>query len=384
MTSKELLKQREVRLSKTIRREKVDKVPFMMIADSYIPYYSNIKLTDVKTYDDAVVANKIMFDDLQNDCVVVPYMPAQLMLAPKLKLLGGGAHAIGDNMIKQINPASTTIMEQNEYPELIKDPLNYILETMYARRYKLLASNDPKEKYSKFVQLLQECFAFGAYLQKCEQETSVPVMTNSMLYFHPTDLIFDLMRNFNGIIRDLKRCPELLRDAGLAMVDGFAKMATLIPPVDHKALFCPMHLPAFISAKDFEKIYWPSFKKLTELYVEQGHNVMYYFEKNYSHLYEYLQELPKNKIIGIFEEDDITMVKKKLGGTMSIAGGLKTNTMYYGTKEECINMTKGLIDDVGRDGGYFIAPDTPLLFPTNAKPENLKAIAETIETYGIN
>ncbi|MFZ7133182.1 MAG: uroporphyrinogen decarboxylase family protein [Eubacteriales bacterium] len=384
MADKEMLRKREERIGKTIRCEKTDKVPFMIIADAYIPYYSQIKLKDVKTYDDAVVANKIMFDDLQNDCIMAPYMPAQVMLAPKLKLLGGGAHVIGENMIKQINPESTQIMEADEYPALIKDPLNYVLETIYPRRYKLLANDNAIEKFEKFTQVLQEAIKFGAYLQKCEEETSSVVIANGMYYFNPIDLIFDLMRNFTGIIKDVKRCPELLRDAGLAMVDGFSKMGTLVPPVAHKALACPMHLPPFISVKDFEKVYWPSFKMLTEAMVSQGHNVLYYFEKNYSHLYEFLQDLPKQRIIGVFEEDDLRFVKKKLGGTMSIAGGLKTNTMCYGTKEECINMTKGLIDDLGRDGGFFIAPDTPLVFPTDAKPENLKAIAETIETYGVN
>jgi hypothetical protein len=380
----QLLEQRRERVLKTFRREKTDKVPFLFCSDSYVPYYAGIPLQEIQTFDQALEANRITNEDLQYDCIYAPYMPQNLILTPKLSLLEGGAHVVGDNYVKQVVPSSIKIFEPEEYPELIKDPINYLLETVFPRRHKLLAGKDPEKKFRNIVQLFGMGQQLSDYLAKCETECGLPVLLNGIYYFNPVDVIFDLLRDFTGIISDVKRCPKLLRDAGLAMVDGVLKMTSLQPPDSYRAIVCPMHLPAFLRPKDFEKVYWPSFKKLTEGIVAQGHNVMFYFEKNYSHLYDYLQELPSHNVSGIFEEDDIRVVKQKLGNRMTIAGGLSTNLLYYGTKQECIDHVKGLIDDVAPGGGYFIAPDTPLLFPVDAKPENLKAVADFINDYGRN
>nr|WP_225877847.1 uroporphyrinogen decarboxylase family protein [Alkalibacter mobilis] len=192
----------------------------------------------------------------------------------------------------------------------------------------------------------------------------------------------DVFRNFTGISSDIRRCPELLRDAGLALVESILSMCAMTPPSEDKAILVPMHLPAFIKPKDFEKVYMPSFKILTEGIIGQGHNILMAFEKNYTHLHDQLNELPKNGIVGLFEEDDIRLVKKNLGGTMAVAGGLSTKLLRYGTKDECIDHVKSLIDDLGPGGGYFIANDSPLCFPGDAKPENLKAVADCINDYG--
>lgn len=380
----DLLNIRRERIKNAFLREKTDKVPFLLNADAYIPFYGGVELKDITSYDISLEVHGRVLKELQPDCVLSPYFPQHLMLSPKLALLGGGAHEVGKNMIKQIIPSATQIMQPDEYPALAKDPLDYLLEELYPRRFKLLAGNNDEEKFGKLLQMLSDGQVFVKYLQDGEVVSDVPNLVYGSVYLNPADLIFDLLRNFTGIVGDVRRCPEQLNEAGLAMVDDIASIMNIYPRLPHATLFCPMHLPAFVKVKDYEKVYWPSFKKLTELLVEQGHNVMFYFEKNYSHLYDSLQELPKNHIGGLFEEDDIRLVMKKLGGTMTVLGGLRTNVLSYGTKQESIDHVKALIDDVGRDPGFVIAPDTPMIFGADAKKENLKAVADTIATYGLN
>lgn len=380
MNKQELYEKRKELIAKTIQREKTNKVPLLMLADTYIPFYAGVNLNEIKSYDQAIEINKKVYSELQCDGMTMAFMPPNLIMAPKLKLLDGGAHVIGKDGSKQINPEAVVIMEPEEYPELIKDPFNYLLETVYPRRYKLLASDDPQKKFDNILGVYSEIMKMVDYFIKTEAETGIPAFVNGGYYVNPVDLIFDFLRDFKGIVRDIKKSPEWVRDAGLAMVDGAASLFSTIPPVENKALLCPMHIPAFLKPKDFEKAYWPSFKKLTELLVEQGHNVAFLFEKNYTHLHEYLQELPKKNIIGFFEEDDLHVVKEKLGGTMAIAGGLSTRILQYGTKNECIDHVKGLIDDFGRDGGYFITPSTPMMYSADGKPENLRAVAEYVNT----
>lgn len=373
------LQEKRERFIKTVRREKVDKVPFLIIADTYVPFYVGEDVKEVNSYDKAIEISKKFFDDIQYDMAAYPFFPNNVHNGPLINALGGGAHVVVDG-IKQINPKSVTILEPEEYPEFIKDPTNYLLETVYPRRFSMFKKGDPEEKFNKLLEVMGIQGGFIEYMNAYE-ENGIPLLPSAQ-YFNPVDLVLDVLRDFTGVSRDIRRCPELLRDAGLAMVEGYKSMCAATQPVEHQAILVPMHLPPFIKPKDFEKIYWPSFKALTEAVVEQGHNICFFFEKNYSHLYEYLQELPKKGIIGVFEEDDMRVVKEKLGKTMAVAGGLSSNMMQYGTKEECVNHVKELIDDLGPGGGYFIANDMPLHFPRDARPENLKAVADCINVYG--
>lgn len=370
------------RIAKTIRREKTDKVPFMVIADNYQPSYVGVDVKDVSSYDQAIGIAKKFYKDLQYDALSYIYMPQNVVTANMINILGGGAHVVVDG-VKQINPSAVTILEPEEYPELIKDPTNYLLETVYPRRFSSLRIEDPQERFAKIAELMGFFNGLAEYTASYAKN-GIPVMMGPRTYFNPVDLIMDVFRDFTGISRDIRRCPELVRDAGLAMVEAYTTMTAMTQPQSYESITVPMHLPPFIKPKDFEKVYWPSFKALTEAVIEQGHNVTYFFEKNYSHLYDYLQDLPNKGIVGVFEEDDIRVVKEKLGNTMTIAGGLSSNLMKYGTKEECINQVKGLIDDLGPGGGYFITNDVPLMFPNDANPENLKAVADCINEYGYN
>ncbi|MFZ7121376.1 MAG: uroporphyrinogen decarboxylase family protein [Eubacteriaceae bacterium] len=376
------LQEKRERVAKTILREEVDKVPFLLIAGEYQASYVGVDVKDVNTYEQAMEINIKFYEDIQYDVLAYCYIPHNVFTSNFIRILGGGAHVVVDG-IKQINPAAVTILQPEEYPELIKDPLNYLLETVYPRRFSTLKIEDPEEKIEKIKEFMGLMSGLNEYSDLYEKN-GIPLIMGAISYYNPIDLIMDVLRDFTGVSRDIRRCPELIRDAGLAMVEAYKLMSVMSPPRDYQTVIVPMHLPSFIKPKDFEKIYWPSYKAITEALIEQGHNIMFFFEKNYSHLYDYLQELPQKGVLGVFEEDDIRVVKKKLGNTMAVAGGLSSNLMQYGTKEECINHVKGLIDDLGPGGGYFITNDVPLISPNDARPENLKAVADCINDYGYN
>jgi hypothetical protein len=67
---------------------------------------------------------------------------------------------------------------------------------------------------------------------------------------------------------------------------------------------------------------------------------------------------------------------------MIIAGGIDTNLLARGTKQQCIDSIKSIIDDTCHSGGVMLAADTPLLYAKDAIPENYKAVADTIASYG--
>lgn len=369
------MEQRGEWLAAAIRREETAKVPYIQTADQYMPYYLGIDKGDVKTYEQAADITSRFTLDTKTDGILVSFEPVNLTVPPKRRLLGGGSMIVKKNT-KMQDSSTVEIMSRDEYPEFIKDPVRFLINTVMPRRYEVM-NKDPETQLEAYRGLMGLVGELPAYDAMCV-EKGTNFITGGIAIM-PVDYIFDFLREFKGISGDIKRKPEWLRDAGLALAEQMKPMLATIKPAEDKAVFVPMHLPPFMRPKEFEMCYWPSYKMLADYMVEElGLNVLYYFEKSYAHILDYLQELPKKGIIGLFQEDDRFEIKKKLGDKMAISGWLSTSLMGMGTKEQCLDHVKELIDTMAPGGGFIIAPDTPMLFPADAKPENLKAVSDYI------
>ena len=112
-----------------------------------------------------------------------------------------------------------------------------------------------------------------------------------------------------------------------------------------------------------------------------GYLVACYYERNYEHLYDFLKELPDHNVVGLFEDDDLRKTKKALPN-MAIAGGMDCYTLNYGTKEQCIDMAKGLLADLAPGGGYLFCTNKILHSQNDANPDNLRAVNEYVMENG--
>ena len=302
-----------------------------------------------------------------------------------MDLLGGGTYTYDKNGMQQTNPGSVTVMNDDEYPELIADPYKFLLEKAFPRRYSLMRRTDEK-KYDDMVEIMKDVIdmnnRFKAEDRISEEEFGIPVMRQFAIY-NPLDYILDYLRDFDVIIGDVKRRPQLVKDAGMSLIDFALDNIGSGQPEEGKLIFIPMHLPQFLNRRDFEKVYWPSYRTMAEKIVAKGFKIVYYFERSYEHLFDYLKELPRNKVIGLFENDDIVMAQKKLGDTMCVAGGMPVQLLQNGTKQACIDHAKRIIDEAGRDGGYMFTTDMIMLTDADGKAENLQAVNEFVHEYGV-
>ena len=141
-------------------------------------------------------------------------------------------------------------------------------------------------------------------------------------------------------------------------------------------------MPSYMRTKDFEKLYWPSFKALIDELVGEGYTIQVFFEKNWTRYYEFLQDLPKG-VIGYFEEDDLGVVKEKLGKKMCIMGNMPLSILRTGTVQQCVDTAKEIIDKAAPNGGYLFTTDKSLLTVKDVKAENFRAVNEFVHEYGI-
>jgi hypothetical protein len=137
-----------------------------------------------------------------------------------------------------------------------------------------------------------------------------------------------------------------------------------------------------MSPAQFEKFYWPSFKKTLEILIGAGHTVRAYLEGNWGAHWHHMLELPRGKVLcDIDNQGDIFKVKKEIGHHQCIAGGIKDSQFILGTPEEMRHHVKHLCETVGKGGGYIISGGCNI--PYTTKPENFRAMIDAVMEYGV-
>jgi uroporphyrinogen-III decarboxylase len=128
---------------------------------------------------------------------------------------------------------------------------------------------------------------------------------------------------------------------------------------------------------DYKEV--PKLRRYITEVAEAGLVPMVYVEGSYNSRLDYLTEVPKGKVVYLFETTDMKAAKAKLGGHSCIAGDVPNVMLSHGTPQEVADHCKWLIDTCAPGGGYMM--DSGALID-EAKPENVAAMFETTMTYG--
>jgi uroporphyrinogen-III decarboxylase len=135
----------------------------------------------------------------------------------------------------------------------------------------------------------------------------------------------------------------------------------------------------FMSMKQFETFYWPTFKKLVLTLIERGATPCIFFEGNFTSRLEHLLDFPKGKILVRLDTTDIFRAKEILRDHFCVEGNVPSSLLQIGSVQDVKDYCKKLIDIVGKDGGYILGPRSST---DEVKPENLKAMIEFTKEYG--
>jgi hypothetical protein len=93
---------------------------------------------------------------------------------------------------------------------------------------------------------------------------------------------------------------------------------------------------------------------------------------------EFFQDIPKGRILYQLEQDDIFEVRKRLPN-LAIVGGMPTELLGRGTKQECVDYAKKLIDTLG--DGFVLSQNKMMSFRKDAVRENVLAVNEFVRSY---
>ena len=202
----------------------------------------------------------------------------------------------------------------------------------------------------------------------------------------PFDTISDSLRGMRGAMLDMYRCPDKLLAACDKILEWRTAQAVPAKPDARgyrRRAGMPLHRGSdgFMSLEQFEKFYWSGLKKAILTNIELGYIAAPFWEGVWDDRLEYLLELPKGKVVFHCERTDIFKAKEILGDHMCIQGGVPPTLLQAGSPQDVEEHCKKLIKVVGKNGGFILGPGSVIDY---AKPENIKAMVDSVKKYSVN
>jgi hypothetical protein len=199
----------------------------------------------------------------------------------------------------------------------------------------------------------------------------------------PFDTIGDTLRGTRGIIMDMYRQPDKLLKAMEALVPIMIGMGIgSARQTGNPQIFMPLHKGAdgFLSDEQFKKFYWPTFKAVMVGLIEGGCIPFPALEGHWGSRLKVIQDVPRGKTMWMVDQTDMAKVKETLGKNACLIGNVSSSMLKLGTPQDVRDYVKKLIDTAGKGGGFIMCNGA---FFDEAKPENVKAMAESTRDYGV-
>ncbi len=195
---------------------------------------------------------------------------------------------------------------------------------------------------------------------------------------------FSLARGLMNFVMDMRDCPEDIKAAADALGPGHIFMTRLITTVlgiKRSEIWVHRSSTDFISPKAFRELSFPSLKDHCEKLVALGINPILHCDGNWDMDLETLRELPAGNCIIQFDgPTNIKLAKEVIGDRQCIFGDVPPDMFCLASATEVDEYCHELIETVGKGGGFILGAGCEV--PPNARPENVKAMIDSVFKYG--
>ena len=404
--------ERMARFQAALALQEPDRVPFIptMGNISVIEYGADFGITIKDVMEEQTKAIPLidrLLEDMIPDRFYGPDFFPKLgmdILQPTNINYAGKTPDFHDNFVYQC--LDHEYLGEDDYDAFIKDPSYYFLTKVLPKKFPPLKGLEMLNPYSlcgstvmgfgalaappmqaalqtlmdagnKVSEYLQSAAAVGFHLM----EKGIPGWGNCVCS-SPFDDFADNIRGMLNTVMDLTEDPEMVMEAVNKYTDvtiqstiGMAKM------MHSDTVFIPLHVGVdeFMSVDTYSKYYWPPLRKMLLAYIDAGLTPMVFCEGNYFTRLEIIKDVPRGKVVYLFEKQDMANAKKVLGDVACIAGNFDVNLLSHGTPEQVTEETKRMLDIFAPGGGYIMSNGISL---DVGKRENLAAWYEAVEKYG--
>ena len=405
-----LYKERVTRLARAMQLQEPDRVPCMLPAGFYAAKYAGGNLRKVM-YDYAEMqrAWKLFLEEFDTDAAMGPGMvpPGRALDVTDYKAYKWPGHGVGENTLSY-QAVEGEWMKPDEYDIFINDPSDFWLRVYLPRIFGSMAGFTQLPALRSFEEISMISFVpFGlpevrkgleslieAGKDALQWAQAVGAVSEMMLNLGfpglagglakaPFDTVGDTLRGTQGIMKDMFKRPEKIHAAveritpltiqsAIGMADGSGVPIVLMPL--HKGA------DTFMSVKQYEKFYWPSFKKVVDALIAEGIIPLLFAEGSYNKRFDFMKDFPKGSVLWYLDQTDIVAAKKTIGDTCCLMGNVPTSMIMTGTPQQVKEHCRKLIEDCAPGGGYILGGGANV---DDGNPENLRAMMAAAKEYGV-
>jgi hypothetical protein len=409
MTKEQLKAQRDERMDTAIALREPDRVPFAPKTSGFFMYGY-----DIPFYDAMIDARNMergfrsYMRDYEPDAVNI----GGLYGIPALE-------ALGTDYLKWPGPTcglprdasfqhlDAIYLHDDEYDEYLQDPTHFTLTKLLPRKHKNLAGlsklylrevydagffadlavfNDPEVKNALFA--LMEAGKHCAERSKQMAEVRSWIADEGFstycqgTFFIPFDAFADSHRGIVRTVNDTLEFPDELEQTIRKITEmNVERIVKIYKSRGAKRILIPLHcgFDSFMSPASYERYYWPCLKNCIMTIIGNDMTPVVFCEGNYNTRLETISDVPKGKVVYMFENVDLQKAKNTVGKVATICGTVPNALLAFGTEDQVVKETRRQLDILAPGGGFIM--DCSLMLD-NAKHENMRAWHETTLKYG--
>lgn len=281
-------------------------------------------------------------------------------------------------------------MEASAYPDLIERGFDFLLEEVVPKQHPKMSMDDPVKRSIYFDMaknsLNKDTMSFlpiyGQLIGKYGYYPGSP-LGSFALSEAPMDFVADQLRSFSGISKDIRRNPEMVKDACEAVLPLVFKWGLTANPHPEGGVFLPLHMPTFMREKDFVEIYMPTFRKQIEQYAALGIRPSIFCEDDWMRYLDVIyDEFPAGSKLQ-FEYGDPKLVKEKMKDKFILSGLFPVSALKLDTPEQIVDRAKAFLDILLPSGCYLFGFDKGPLSAKDANIETWAALANFVKDYTV-
>ena len=324
-------------------------------------------------------------------CATIPAdvdpMGGNFFNPPKAQSYYSEASKMGTGGIMQ-HP-NTHMMEPDEYDELIADPYKFIVTKAVPRVNRALdfEANPTTANSAMHRAIENEKKANGALYGlhgALGKKYGYPMFPRGGGGYMALDILTDELRSFSGMLVDLRRHREKVKEAVEAIYPFNLKhnMPNLAMYNRISYAFYAFHMATYMRPKDFEELWWEPWMWEANDLASVGVRAGGFLETDWTPLLDYIQDMPTGSVLAL-EKGDIKEFKRRVGSKHVIRDGFPLAYISQLSKEECIDKTKEFLDILAPGGQYIFGFDKAPLIYADINMENYRAVVETVYNYGV-
>lgn len=409
--TEQLYKERTTRFIKAIKLEEPDRVPVLLPSGVFPAYYAGYDLgTIMYDYDKLKESYLKFINEFEMDSFTGPglVLPGKVFEITGHRLHKWPGHGL---------PASASIyqyveqeyVKADEYDAFLENPSDFWMRVFLPRivgafepfrklapfsgmmgipigYYASLGNPDVEAAFKTMIEAGKETLKWlkvVAEVNRASLAAGFPNFRSGSMSGAPYDMIADVLRGTQGAIMDIYRQPEKLHETMEKLTPMAIRSAVAMSDASGCPLcFMPLHKgnETFMSPKQFETFYWPTFRKVLVGLIDEGLVPYPFAEGRYEARLEVIRDLPRGSIIWSFEDIDMARAKAVLGDSACIAGNVPSSLLHTGKPRDVKEYCRKLIEVCAPGGGYILTGAAGM---NEGNPDNLRVIMEAAKEYGV-